>query len=705
MYVQEELIKKLIFGNRSDRRYTQDSPVLPDVWLAFARQVSADSDARTNKQEPIDLLLTPHRASYPARVATLLQEALEVERGRERWRSSHKSVSAANRVPDVAFNQAIVVARLYFDEVVRIVLPMSSWWNHYVQCYYETHAQLIAALEWPPLRAALSELLRGETRVLLRDPADENKAVPPDLLWMILVVGTLNLAFASSSRKHLRTPEDVEENLDELLELLPALLKDTEAWSEAGARRYELEGEERDLADEDPGRENAPLTLEPDEVGRLIWLLNCNRPAAPAISHSVNTIKADAARRVFDISCADLTWAVLDSGIDATHPAFRTRRDDGSLQLEAFEPKDDEERRWNNHTRIIASYDFTRVRDLLRPGGPELDRLPKGLRERFEENRLSRRQAQDLRRSLQSGRDIDWELLKPFLEIPHRHTDPSGGQNVYKPPRHEHGTHVAGVLAADWRQKDGELTLKIGAPPLRDSDLQGVCPDLKLYDLRVLDDDGNGDEFGVMAALQFVRYLNAHKDYMVVQGVNLSFSIPHAVANFACGRTPVCEECDRLFGAGIVVVAAAGNAGYQQYQTLSGVLDGYHSISITDPGNADCAITVGATHRYRPHTYGVSYFSSRGPTGDGRLKPDLVAPGEKVVAPIPDKGTGRKDGTSMAAPHVSGGAALLMARHKELVGEPEKIKHILCSTATDLGRERYFQGAGMLDILRALQSV
>ena len=65
----------------------------------------------------------------------------------------------------------------------------------------------------------------------------------------------------------------------------------------------------------------------------------------------------------------------------------------------------------------------------------------------------------------------------------------------------------------------------------------------------------------------------------------------------------------------------------------------------------------------------------------------------------------RMDGTSMAAPHVSGAAALLMARHRELAGQPAAIKAILCKTATDLGRERYFQGAGMLDILRALQSV
>jgi subtilisin family serine protease len=186
----------------------------------------------------------------------------------------------------------------------------------------------------------------------------------------------------------------------------------------------------------------------------------------------------------------------------------------------------------------------------------------------------------------------------------------------------------------------------------------------------------------------------------------MSLSIPHNVRNYACGRTQVCVEAESLSANGVVVVAAAGNRGFQQYKLADNTLfESYASSSITDPGNAEAVITVGATHRAWPHTYGVSFFSSRGPTGDGRMKPDLLAPGEKITSCIPGPAMDQMDGTSMAAPHVSGAAALLMARHQELKGQAVRIKEILCATATDLKRERSFQGHGMVDVLRAIQSV
>jgi serine protease AprX len=234
-----------------------------------------------------------------------------------------------------------------------------------------------------------------------------------------------------------------------------------------------------------------------------------------------------------------------------------------------------------------------------------------------------------------------------------------------------------------------------------------VCPDLELYDLRVLPDNpaDKADEFTIIAALQFIRYLNANKNLMLIHGVNLSLSVPHDVANYACGRTPVCEECERVVASGVVVVTAAGNRGFDKREREPAAYGDYRYISITDPGNADGVITVGSTHRMLPHNYGVSYFSSRGPTGDGRTKPDLVAPGERIDSCALNDYFETMDGTSMAAPHVSGAAALLLSRHRELIGQPRRVKEILCGTATDLGRERRFQGAGMVDVLRALQSI
>jgi subtilisin family serine protease len=423
------------------------------------------------------------------------------------------------------------------------------------------------------------------------------------------------------------------------------------------------------------------LPSVPDDDCARVWAVNINRPAKAMIWKSTTAIKADAARRLFEVKCNDIRWAIIDSGIDAGHPAFRLRNAKGPLK----KPFVDEKGKVANNTRVARTFDFTLIRRILSRDEATIKNLPAGLRKRF-----TAAQRKTLQDRLRSGRAIDWEFLSPFLEVPHTPKE-------YERPVFEHGTHVAGILAADWRVGEEANETKF--------DIKGVCPDIVLYDLRVLDENGESDEFTILAALQFALYLNASSDSPMLHGVNMSLSIRHKVKNFACGCTPVCEESERLVNAGLVVVAAAGNDGYLESQVGEGFSEGYRSISITDPGNAPGVITVGATHRDSPHTYGVSYFSSRGPTGDGRIKPDLVAPGEKITSTVPDSGLKAMDGTSMAAPHVSGAAALLIARHRELMAKPSVIKKILCDTATDLGRERYFQGHGMVDILRAMQSV
>jgi len=707
-----ELVEKLIYGREQIRRYTQDTPILLDVWITYIE----------NPGKPADLLLTPYQqmASGDATAGSLCKE-LRDRLNRERASYQRSSGDSTRKPSNVAYNQATVAVRLYFDELVRVVLPMSAWWH---QRIFKKESVVMEARsdnqdadakpETPQLNASsdrhiwLLDMLQVETEKqfltrALEDPTilpgpdsvseprkivvdadshrvaapqqrirDSRKKVTPDILWMLRCIGTVALAEEKMDDVALsfqEGPDNKQQRLDAF-----RLIVDRAATLLKGLK-------------------------VPSEDGTMIFSVSCNRKVSTSVWRSRTAVKADASARVFDVSCKDLAWAIVDSGIDARHWAFRKVDPVGkSSDKTASSAPSEQEETWNyrlykdpfvsnprtgkftNNTRVLATYDFTKIRQFLDPESNKDAAKPSA--------ELAR-QLRDLRKSLLSGRDIEWALLLPFIQVSH--------DDTYHAPVHEHGTHVAGILGADWHATDPDITIT--------EDLRGICPEINFYDLRVLDENGEGDEFNVMAALQFVRSLNAHKDYMVVHGANLSLSTPHDVSNYACGRTPICEECERLVGAGIVVVAAAGNDGYLQYVTTTGEKDGYHNISITDPGNAEGVITVGSTHRDLPHTYGVSYFSSRGPTGDGRMKPDLVAPGEKIEGPTPGNAIKRKDGTSMAAPHVSGAAALLMARHRELIGQPLKIKQILCASATDLNRERYFQGAGMLDILRALQSV
>ncbi|HEX2180281.1 MAG TPA: S8 family peptidase [Actinomycetota bacterium] len=635
--VSRERLERLIFQIAPMRRYTQDSPILPDVWFAFGE----------HPEGRVDLLLTPNRDKSPGVLANKLRDLLKAERAKE-----------ADPKPgswELAYSGSTVAVKCTFTELVRAVLPLASWQANK------------ALADW--LRIADEDRAEASRRLVEQlqelDSSGAQLGRMAGVIWAARLIGTIELA-----RQNRLWPEPPQGDPPPLTEERAQLLADVVVDLLLGA--------EKPLPDADS----------------LIFSISRNRKAESTVSRSVSTVKADAARRLFVISCSDLKWAVLDSGIDATHPAFRTR--DPKDNKPYAKPFEDARGRPANRTRVVATYDFTRIRKLLDPDtmAGMVKAAPAKGKKATGQLSSPLPTVHDLERHLKSGRNVDWDLFAPFLMVPHT----TAG---YRPPTHEHGTHVAGILAADWRA--GEYG---GGDEDTDEDLTGVCPDLEVYDIRVLDDQGRGDEFSVISALQFIRHLNANKDHVVVHGVNLSLSIPHDVANYACGRTPVCEECERVVGSGVVVVTAAGNEGYIQYATTAGLsVETYRNISITDPGNAQSVITVGATHRYRPHTYGVSYFSSRGPTGDGRVKPDLVAPGEKITASVPDRGIRTLDGTSMAAPHVSGSAALLMARHRELIGQPERVKSILCETATDLGRERYFQGSGMVDVLRAIQAV
>ncbi len=257
-----------------------------------------------------------------------------------------------------------------------------------------------------------------------------------------------------------------------------------------------------------------------------------------------------------------------------------------------------------------------------------------------------------------------------------------------------------------------------------------MAPKCTLISLRVLDDTGDGQVSSIIDAFEAIQQLNNYGRRIVIAGVNLSVGYPFDAKWFGCGQSPLCVEVDRLVRSGVVVVSAAGNSGYGTVATA--YTKGWASTmaqTINDPGNADLAITVGSTHREEPHLYGISYFSSKGPTGDGRLKPDLVAPGERIVScasaqsrlpatisnddatgsttTVPADGYTYKEdsGTSMAAPHVSGVIASFLSIRKEYIGQPEAVKALFVANATDLKRDPTFQGGGLVDIMRAIQAV
>jgi serine protease AprX len=221
-----------------------------------------------------------------------------------------------------------------------------------------------------------------------------------------------------------------------------------------------------------------------------------------------------------------------------------------------------------------------------------------------------------------------------------------------------HGTHVAGIVAS------------------QDGTYRGTSYNSDLFDVKVLNENGTGSASNVIEGIEWA--VDNEADV-----ISLSMG---AQVEECDGTSAVAEAVDNAVQEGVTVVVAAGNSGPEN-QTIS------------TPGCAEGALTVGSAGS----DYEISEFSSRGPTTDGRTKPDLVAPGEGVVSTWEDGSFESKTGTSMSTPHVSGVAAMLLSEEPGLT--PGEVKNVTEYTAEDLGYDSTVQGAGLLDAYAAYQAV
>lgn len=275
-----------------------------------------------------------------------------------------------------------------------------------------------------------------------------------------------------------------------------------------------------------------------------------------------------------------------------------------------------------------------------------------------------------------------------------------------------HGTFVASVLSG---------AAQVG--PAAGGAYNGIAPGARLISLRVLDANGTGR---VSSAISAIQWCILYKSKYNIRIINLSIG---TLAKDSYQNDPLCVAARSANDAGIVVVAAAGNQG--RGPGGSKLYGGIHS-----PGIDPSVITVGASNSFgtdRRSDDTVTTFSSRGPTRgyyidfwgvkhfDNLIKPDLIAPGNKLVgASSPNNGLPNSliskgpnlqisptsavadrlmylSGTSVSVPAVSGAAALMLQANPTLT--PNLVKAILMYTAQPMvGANTLEQGAGEIDI-------
>jgi len=253
-----------------------------------------------------------------------------------------------------------------------------------------------------------------------------------------------------------------------------------------------------------------------------------------------------------------------------------------------------------------------------------------------------------------------------------------------------HGTHVAGIIGSSGIDSTGSVFFRT---------FKGIAPNVKLVSLKVLDQNGGGQESDVIAAIQTAISL---KNIYNIRVINLSLGRP---VFESYKLDPLCQAVEAAWNAGITVVVAAGNSGRDNSHST------YGYGTIASPGNDPYVITVGAANAKGTASRlddAMASYSSKGPTAiDHLVKPDLVAPGNGMVSVLASPNCTlfanfsrtrisnsyyqmqspsgystnyfQLSGTSMATPVVSGAAALLIQKNPSLT--PAQVKARLMKTA------------------------
>ncbi|WPW32376.1 S8 family serine peptidase [Streptomyces atratus] len=236
---------------------------------------------------------------------------------------------------------------------------------------------------------------------------------------------------------------------------------------------------------------------------------------------------------------------------------------------------------------------------------------------------------------------------------------------------HGHGTHVASTIAGSGAASGGKY--------------KGVAPGADLYVGKVLNSAGEGPQSGIIAGMEWA----------VAQGADVVSMSLGTVAP-SDGTDPISEAVNQLTASsGALFVIAAGNTGPGK-------------STVGSPGAADAALTVGAVSKQDQ----LANFSSRGPLKDTfAVKPEITAPGVDIVAaraagttmgtPV-DANYTAANGTSMATPHVSGAAAILVQRHPDW--SADRLKQVLVSTAKQGSYNAYQGGNGRVDVPKAIDA-